>query len=301
MIISASRRTDIPACYTEWFLNRIQEGYAFVINPMNSRQMRRVSLKPEDVDGMVLWTKNPLPLMERLDELKDYPYYFQFTLTAYGRDIEPGIPDKNDVMIPAFRRLSDKIGSERMVWRYDPILISDRYSARFHVEEFKKMAGALRGSTDTCVISFLDMYHCMAKRSEKQGIRPPSEEEQLAIAESFSNTAKEYGFALKTCCEAADFAAYGVGRSACIDAKRLERIGGRKLSISKDRNQRPGCGCAASVDIGAYSACRNGCLYCYANRGEGMIARNTEQYDPMSPVLCGRIDGVTECGHVREL
>ncbi len=294
MIISASRRTDIPACYTEWFLNRIREGYAVIRNPMNSRQMRRVSLKPEDVDGIVFWTKNPMSLMERLDELKDYPYYFQFTLTAYNRDIEPGIPDKKGVMIPAFRSLSDKIGSERMVWRYDPILISDRYSVRFHAEAFKRMAGALCGSTDTCVISFLDTYRCMTKRSEKQGIRPPAAEEQRAIVESFADTARKYGFALKTCCEAVDFSDYGVVRSACIDTERLEKISGRKLAINKDRNQRPGCGCAASVDIGVYSTCRNGCVYCYANRGDGMIMRNTEQYDAMSPVLCGRANEIPE-------
>lgn len=294
MIISASRRTDIPACYTEWFLNRIREGYAVVRNPMNSRQMRRVSLKPEDVDGIVFWTKNPLYLMERLDELKDYPYYFQFTLTVYNRDIEPGIPDKKGVMIPAFKSLSDKIGSERIVWRYDPILISERYSVRFHVEAFKRMAGALCGSTDTCVISFLDTHRCMTKMSEKQGIRPPAAEEQRAIVESFADTARKYGFALKTCCEAIDFSTYGVVRSACIDAERLEKISGRKLAINKDRNQRPGCGCTASVDIGVYSTCRNGCVYCYANRGDGMIMRNTEQYDAMSPVLCGRANEIPE-------
>ncbi len=294
MIISASRRTDIPACYTEWFLNRIREGYAVVRNPMNSRQMRRVSLKPEDVDGIVFWTKNPLPLMERLDELKEYLYYFQFTLTAYNRDIEPCIPDKKDGMIPAFKSLSDKIGSERMVWRYDPILINDRYSVKFHVEAFKEMAEALCGSTDTCVISFLDTYRCMIKKSEKQGIRPPAAEEQRAIVESFADTARKYGFALKTCCEAVDLSAYGVGHSACIDVKRLERISGRKLSVNKDRNQRPGCGCAASVDIGVYSTCRNDCLYCYANRGDGMIMRNAEQYDATSPVLCGRADEIPE-------
>ena len=126
MIISASRRTDIPAFYAEWFFNRIKEGYVLVRNPMNYHQVSKISLSPAVVDGIVFWTKNPLPMMTRLDELREYPYYFQFTLTPYGKEMEPGLPSKKAVLIPVFRELSRKLGPDRLVWRYDPILLNPR-------------------------------------------------------------------------------------------------------------------------------------------------------------------------------
>ena len=121
MILSVSRRTDIPNYYSEWFINRIREGYLYVRNPMNFHQISKIDLSPRIVDCIVFWTKNPLPLMDQLDELKDYKYYFQFTLTGYGKDIEPGLPDKKKEMTDIFRRLSEKTGKEKVIWRYDPI------------------------------------------------------------------------------------------------------------------------------------------------------------------------------------
>ena len=136
MIISASRRTDIPAYYSDWFYNRIREGFVCVRNPMNFHQVSRISLSPDVVDGIVFWTKNPLPLMPRLEELRAYPFYFQFTLTPYGKDVEPGVPNKNDVILPAFQELSRQIGPERVIWRYDPILFTDHYTMDYHITSF---------------------------------------------------------------------------------------------------------------------------------------------------------------------
>ena len=140
MIISASRRTDIPAFYSEWFLNRIKEGFLDVRNPMNNRQVSRLPLSPELVDCIVFWTKNPIPMLPKLDGLRKYCYYFQFTLTGYGRDIETNLPDKRKELIPAFQELSDRIGPERVIWRYDPILVSDRYSAAYHIKAIAEIA-----------------------------------------------------------------------------------------------------------------------------------------------------------------
>ena len=144
MIISASRRTDIPNYYSSWFLNRIREGFVLVRNPVNPHQVSRISLAPEAVDCIVFWTKNPEPMLERLGELKEYPFYFQFTLTPYGRDVEENVPHKKDRMIPVFKRLSQMIGGERVVWRYDPILFSGRYTPQYHLQVFKQIAEALR-------------------------------------------------------------------------------------------------------------------------------------------------------------
>ena len=158
MIISASRRTDIPAYYADWFYNRIREGFVCVRNPMNFHQVSRISLSPDVVDGIVFWTKNPLPLMSRLEELREYPFYFQFTLTPYGKDVEPGVPSKNDVILPAFQELSRRIGPERVIWRYDPILFTDRYTMDYHITFFSQLARRLESYTRKCIISFVDLY-----------------------------------------------------------------------------------------------------------------------------------------------
>lgn len=175
MIISASRRTDIPAFYSEWFLNRIKEGYAIVRNPMNNKPVR-ILLSPDIVDCIVFWTKNPIPMIPRLDELKDYCYYFQFTLTGYGRDVEANLPDKKNELIPAFKQLSDKIGPERVIWRYDPILINEKYSMEYHIEAFSYLASSLKGYTEKCVISFVDMYAKNMKAMHDLGVRDITED-----------------------------------------------------------------------------------------------------------------------------
>ena len=143
MIISASRRTDIPTYYSDWFFNRIKEGFVFVRNPMNAHQISRIDLRPDVVDGIVFWTKNPLPMLDRLDLLKEYTYYFQFTLTSYGEDVESNIPSKSNVIIPSFQRLSDKLGPERVIWRYDPIFLSQKYSIDYHIHYFEMLAIAV--------------------------------------------------------------------------------------------------------------------------------------------------------------
>ena len=165
MIISASRRTDIPAFYSEWFLNRIKEGFLYVRNPMNAHQISKIDLSRDVVDCIVFWTKNPIPMLPHLDELKDYPYYIQFTLTGYGKDVEAHLPDKKRELIPAFQELSRKIGPERVIWRYDPIAFSEKYTAEYHLRAFTQISEALKGSTHKCVISFVDTYHKNKKKS----------------------------------------------------------------------------------------------------------------------------------------
>lgn len=164
MIISASRRTDIPTYYSDWFFNRIKEGFVFVRNPMNAHQISRIDLRPDVVDGIVFWTKNPLPMLDRLDLLKEYTYYFQFTLTSYGEDVESNIPSKSNVIIPSFQRLSDKLGPERVIWRYDPIFLSQKYSIDYHIHYFEMLAKRLSLYTKKCTISFLD-YYCNTEKN----------------------------------------------------------------------------------------------------------------------------------------
>ena len=289
MIISASRRTDISTYYSEWFFNRLREGYVLVRNPMNARQISRISLSPEAVDGIVFWTKNPVPMLSRLGELEPYPYYFQFTLTAYGRDVEPNLPGKNGVLIPAFQELSRMAGRERVVWRYDPIFLSDRYTVEYHCRYFRVLAAKLGEYTEKCTVSFLDFYRSTARNMRSLRIREMTAAQQREMMERFSEIAGEYGLYIDTCSEAISLEDLGISHASCVDRERLERIGGYRLKAGRDRNQRKECGCAASVDIGAYDTCGNGCLYCYATDSPPRAAERVRAHRPDSPILFGTV------------
>lgn len=289
MIISASRRTDLPAFYSDWFFNRIKAGYALVRNPVNPNRISKIDLSPDVVDGIVFWTKNPIPMLDRLHELAAYPYYFQFTLTAYGGEVEPGLPSKNNSIIPAFQRLASQIGKEKVIWRYDPVFLNDTYTVAYHCRYFRVLAAKLSGFTEKCTVSFLDFYKNTGRNMQPLQITHETKEQQTEIIERFSEIARSYGLCLETCAENTDFEKFGVKRARCIDPKRFERIGAGKLSAAKDPNQRPACGCAASIDIGAYHTCNNGCLYCYANSSRGRARKNAALHDPHSPLLIGTV------------
>ncbi len=289
MIISASRRTDIPAFYSQWFLNRIREGFVLVRNPMNYHQISRIDLSPELIDGIVFWTKNPLPMLGRLNELTDYMYYFQFTVTPYDTDIEPWVPSKKEVILPAFRALSKAIGPERVIWRYDPILLNHRYTISRHIEAFSSMAQALHGYTQKCMISFVDSYRNTRRHKNTLSLEPIGPDEMAAIAQSFSSIAQKYHIALATCAEDADLTAWGISHGCCIDRTLFEKLLGRSLRLKKDPHQRGACGCAASVDIGVYNSCRHLCRYCYANYNEPLASQNASLHNPDAPLLIGTV------------
>lgn len=291
MILSVSRRTDIPNYYSEWFLNRIKEGYLYVRNPMNAHQVSRISLSPEVVDCIVFWTKNPEPMLERLDELSGYTYYFQFTLTGYGTDIEPHVPHKRKRMLPVFRRLSEKIGKERVIWRYDPIIFTDTYTPAYHVKAFGQIARELRGFTEQCVISFVDLY--AKNRTGMKALHPffPKRQELLSFAGELARIAVGNDMGIATCAEEADLSLCGIGHGCCIDRALIERLTGCRLHAGKDKNQRKECGCIESIEVGTYNTCKNGCVYCYANESPERVEKSCLLYDVHAPLLCGEITG----------
>ncbi len=281
MIVSASRRTDIPALYWDWFLNRLDAGYALTRNPMNAKQVKRVDLTPEGAGGFVFWTKHAAPILDRLGPLDGRVYYFQYTVTPYGQDIEPGLPDTRS-RIDALRRLSDRIGPERVHWRYDPVLLTDRYGVGFHEDAFARMAGQIRGYARGCTFSFLDLYKKIERNLAALRAEPPDEAVRHQMAKSFAEAA---GMPVFTCCEGAEYARHGVGQGRCVDAALLEALGGRLIPAKRDPNQRPGCGCAQSADIGAYDMCTHGCRYCYATVSEKAVAEKRKRHDPRSAFL----------------
>ena len=296
MIISASRRTDIPAFYSEWFERRVQKGFLYVRNPMNAHQVSEVSLAPDVIDCIVFWTKNPIPLMKRLDSFVAYPYYFQFTLTGYGRDVEPNVPDKKGLLIPAFKQLAEQIGPERVIWRYDPIAFTPKYTAEYHLHAISEIARMLEGRTEKCVISFVDGYAYNRKALAEMGSEGIRDDQLLEFCKRLAEAVHAYNMTVATCAEKVDLDAAGIEHNACVDARLIERITGKTLRVGKDKSQRMECGCFASIDIGSYNTCGAGCRYCYARRSEKATEKNLRSYDPSSPMLC---DGLKPGDDVR--
>lgn len=297
MIVSASRRTDIPNYYSDWFYHRLKEGYVYVRNPMNPHQVSKICLTPEVVDCIVFWTKNPEPMLEQIGELKDFHYYFQFTLTGYGFDVETKVPHKKERMIPIFRKLSEKIGAEKVIWRYDPILFNEIYTEEYHIRAFSQIATALFGYTKKCVISFVDSYAKNKSGLEALQVRLPEKEHVKRFAQQLSRIAHSNHMEIAACAEEMDLSECGIRHNSCIDKELIEKMIGGRLKAEKDKNQRKSCGCMESIDIGAYDTCKNGCKYCYANHSLERVKRNSASYDRNAPLLCSIVteeDSVTE-------
>lgn len=288
MILSVSRRTDIPAFYSDWFFNRIREGFVYVRNPMNIHQVSRIKLSPDVIDCIVFWSKNPRPMLSRLDELQPYMYYFQFTINPYDMELEQNVPTKNGI-IETFKALSDKIGPERVIWRYDPIILTDSISISYHVNYFEELAKRLRGYTNTCVISFLDLYKKTERNLRNTSARELNANEMLDLARSLAIIANCYGMRIQSCAEAIELSSVGIKHGRCIDIVLIEDLLGVKLVVGKDKNQRPECSCVQSIDIGEYNTCRHNCKYCYANFNSEKVQERTHKHNPNSPLLIGDI------------
>jgi len=284
MIISASRRTDIPATYAEWFMNRLRAGYALVPNPMNPKQVSKVPLTPDMVDAIVLWTKDFEPMMSRLDELDwmGYPFYVQYTITPYGPEVER-LPRDKRAIGETLLALSRRIGANRVVWRYDPILLNETYSIANHAAHFTRMADRFAGHVREVAVSFLDIYAKM-KTGCWHALTP---DEMLEIGGRLSEIAAERNLKIVACCEMVQIP--GIGQARCIDPQIIREIAKRPVKLTKATSQRPGCGCAQSVDIGMYDTCPNGCAYCYANRGAPIVARNMAAHRSDGEMLTGAL------------
>lgn len=295
MIISASRRTDIPAFYAEWFARRVEAGYCTVINLFNSKQVSRVSLLPADVEAIVFWTRNAKPLLPYLPFLdaRKFAYYFQYTITGYPKILEPNVP-RLDEALATFRKLSGQIGKDRVIWRYDPICLTNITDAAWHLRQFRLLAQALRGQTKRVVISIVDNYRKAEqnfRQLAEQGIQVEKAdiEEMGALLTRFAEIAAENDMEISSCAEVLDLKSYGIKPGKCIDAAYIKNVFGSIVSSQKDKGQRPECGCVQSKDIGAYDTCLHGCAYCYAGTLQ-MARKNYKLHDDASPSLLGCYD-----------
>ncbi len=297
MIISASRRTDIPAFYSDWFINRIKAGFLLTKNPFNAHQVKKVSLLPSDVDAIVFWTRNPAKLLKHLPLLDslNYRYYFQYTITGYGKELETATihPQK---AIDTFKMLSDRIGRDRVIWRYDPIIMSNLTSLAEHLRLFEKIARNLAGYTNKVVISFADLYQKTEVNLNKvEGLQYydvlHNKSELFILCKGLSDIAKCHGMKIETCAEGVDINHFGIENGKCIDSDLLKKLFDIDVSSTKDSGQRLDCGCIKSVDIGTYNTCLHGCTYCYATSQKKTAHSNYKKHDPKSPFLIGSAEG----------
>jgi len=254
----------------------------FVRNPVVPNRIMQVPLHPEKVDCIVFWTKNFAPMLDKVKFIRELGYacYIQYTLNSYGKDLEPGMP-RSASRIDDVKRLCDAVGPECIIWRYDPVIVSQRYTREYHVEAFGRTADHLHGHIRSCVFSFIDVYHKI-----KGLFSPVSREEQWRIAQDFSHIAYTYDMPISACAEEEDFSSCGIPPSRCIDPVIIRQITGKNLLSGKDRGQRPACRCMKSVDIGSYGTCRHGCRYCYAS---SQAKKKHIDHDECSPMLEGKM------------
>ncbi len=286
MIINTGQRTDIPAFYSEWFVNRLKAGFVLVRNPYDPRSVTRYLLTPDVVDLIGFCTKNPAPMLPHMDLLRPFGQYWFVTVTPYGKEIEPHVPNKLQVL-DSFRRLSDIVGTDSMGWRYDPVFISDRYPVDRHIKAFEYMAKTLSGYTHTAVISFIDLYEKTWRNFP--AVQAVTQEQRLILGKAFVDIGRQYGMTVRPCAEGGELARFGADCSGCMTVATYEKALHQRLKVPAKSPARKECACYLGGDIGAYNTCGHLCRYCYANYDADTVRRNMAAHDPSSPLLIGHL------------
>jgi hypothetical protein len=286
MILQTGNRTDLPAFYSTWLANRIREGYVMVRNPFNPVSVTRYRIDPSVVDLIVFCTKNPAPMLEHMDLLRPYRQYWFVTITPYGKDIEPNVPDKN-LVIESFRRLCGHVGPDCMCWRYDPVFIDSSWTVQRHVEAFSAMCRKLEGYTHTCVISYIDLYEKVLRNFPE--VRSVPFDIQMELTKTLVEIAAKHDMIIKPCGEDPRLATVGADCSGCMTQQTFEQAVGQNLILPPNPGNRKECACYITNDIGQYNTCGHLCRYCYANADRETVRRNMRLHDPSSPLLIGKL------------
>ena len=287
MIINVSGRTDIVNHYPQWLFKRFEEGYVLSRNSLFQNSVRRYELTPEKVDCVIFGSKNYAPVLNRIHEITErFNTYFYYTITAYGKDVEPGVPDI-DTSINTLLALSEIVGSQRLAWRYDPVLLTDKYTVAQHRDTFAYIAQRLSGHIDRCIFSFVEMY----KKHEVNfpALIPLKNEDMESIAQDLGRIAAQYNIPIQTCGPENNYIAYGIETSGCVTLDILGKANDLSFRQLKHKGFRQGCHCIESRDIGALNSCPNGCKYCYANKNAQLPQENYQLHDPESPLLIGHL------------
>lgn len=287
MIFNISGRTDIVNYYTPWLLNRLNEGYVYVRNPYNKKQVTKYDLRPGKVDALVFCSKNYTPILDYIDDInREYNTFYYYTITSYGSDVESNVPSVED-SVETFIRLSEAAGKNSVAWRFDPILLTDRYSVSRHLETFEKIASRINSYACFVVFSFVDMYAKLNRNMPE--IIPFKRSDIQELLSGMSSISKKYGLSIQSCLINDDYTGLGINNSGCVTADILERANNIKFKKISHSGMRPGCRCIRWHDIGAYDTCPNGCKYCYANKNRHVAGHNYKMHNPSSPILFGNV------------
>lgn len=286
MILNTGLRTDIPGFFSEWFYNRIDEGFVYVRNPYAKNHIYSYKLDPELIDCIIFTTKNPRPMFRNLEKIDKFNQYWHITITPYGKEIEPNVPPVDEV-IDSFKFLSERLGKEKVTLRYDPIFISEKYSLEKHIESFDYILDSLSDYTTEAIISFIDLYE-KTKRNFPNA-KEVTQDERLRIGEEFAKIGEKYNIKVKTCVEGTELERFGIDSSGCMTKEVIEKAINKNLNIPKQKARNGECYCLLNNDIGEYNTCDHGCLYCYANSNKRLVKRNLKLHDPKSPLLIGQI------------
>lgn len=287
MIINTGGRTDTVQYYSEWLLNRFKEGFVFSRNPFYPAKVTRYELAPDKVDCVVFCSKNYEPILERLHEITDkFNTYFFYTITAYNKDIEPRVPSI-EKSIDTLLKLENIVGKNRIAWRYDPVLLTEKYTIDYHLKTFESMTSQLSEHIDRCIFSFVEMYKKLSVNMPE--LKPITENEKIILAKCLGEIAQKYNIHLQTCAANGDYTNFGIYPSGCMTSDILEKSNNIKFKKIKHNGNRKHCNCIEARDIGAYNTCPNGCKYCYANATHKKAVENFKLHNPNSPILFGKI------------
>lgn len=281
MVLSVSNHTDVVAFYSDWFMNRYNEGYIDVRNPFNEKLVSRIYF--EDVDLILFCTKNPIPIIDKLKYINK-PIVFQVTLTPYKKDIEPNVPPKGEI-IEAIKKISNIVGVDNLYVRYDPIFISDKYTINYHIKSFNKLCNYLNGYVKNIIVSFLDDYKNVRNNKDILKYKNLTSEDYKTIGINFSRSASKNNMTVQTCCEENNLVEYGFIKRDCISSELVFKLTGKIIKKWKERK----CGCVQMVDIGVYNSCRHFCKYCYANYDENKVLNNYEKHNKNYSLLVGEL------------
>lgn len=287
MILNTGGRTDTVQYYSEWLLNRFREGYVLSRNPLFPNVINRIELSPDTIDVVVFCSKDYAPILDRLHEISDrFKCYYHYTITAYDTDIEPNVPSIEQ-SVETLKQLSAQVGKEKVAWRYDPVLLTEKYTIEKHFETFDYMARELSPYVDRCIFSFVEMYKKLAVNMPE--LQPISNDNKLLLVKGLGAIAKQYGLYLQTCAAKDDYLQFGVHHSGCMTTEIFSRALGLDFKHQAHKGNRIGCACMESRGLGDYNSCPNGCRYCYANKDHAKAAENYRRHDPKSPLLLGDV------------
>ena len=287
MIINVGGRTDIVNYYTPWLLNRLEEGYAYSRNPFARENVYKLSLKSEDVDCLLFCSKNYQPILKHIGDIDEkYNILCNYTITAYGKDIEPKVPSINQ-SIKTLERLSDIVGSNKILWRYDPILLTEKYTVEKHLETFEYLAEKISPLVYRCIFSFVDMYKKVEENMPE--IIPFTDEDKVKLLKGIGEISKKYNLYTQTCATNESYERYGIHAAGCTTREILEQAHNVVYKNVKGTGIRENCQCIPSRDIGAYNSCLSECKYCYANRKPDIPKKVIKMHDEKSPLLLGQL------------